>query len=294
MSTIQLLRSFVSQRLTVAVEEIIGMFERTITVYEEEIDRHRRLLGAEQLPAIKIALNTETGTNEGNPHANPNGGGLEECRQEGTFSVVLLTLMDADYRCLPVDVGGSGSNSDGGIFANSSLGQALQAGTLNVLAPCPLPSARVSQDIRPLIVSAEIPPEQQEWSSTLDQEDPEPPCIKEEQEEVWSSQEGEQLQGLEKADIPEFPLPPVTVKSEDDEENPQSSQLHHKQTEEYREADPPANSSPQKMEAEAVGEDCGGSESAFDLDVAGFLKAASDGDKTLHKEVRSIMTVPSH
>lgn len=61
MSTIQLLRSFVSQRLTVAVEEIIGMFERTITVYEEEIDRHRRLLGAEQLPAIKTALNTETG-----------------------------------------------------------------------------------------------------------------------------------------------------------------------------------------------------------------------------------------
>ncbi|XP_042262391.1 zinc finger protein 184-like isoform X1 [Thunnus maccoyii] len=202
MSTIQLLRSFVSQRLTVAVEEIIGMFERTITVYEEEIDRHRRLLGAEQLPAIKIALNTETG---------------------------------------------------------------------------------VSQDIRPLIVSAEIPPEQQEWSSTLDQEDPEPPCIKEEQEEVWSSQEGEQLQGLEKADIPEFPLPPVTVKSEDDEENPQSSQLHHKQTEEYREADPPANSSPQKMEAEAVGEDCGGSESAFDLDVAGFLKAASDGQFFLSK-----------
>ncbi|KAI3358990.1 hypothetical protein L3Q82_015372, partial [Scortum barcoo] len=34
-----------------------------------------------------------------------------------------------------------------------------------------------------------------------DQEDPEPPHIKEEQEEVWSSQEGEQLQGLEEADI---------------------------------------------------------------------------------------------
>lgn len=60
---------------------------------------------------------------------------------KGTFSVVLLALVDADYRFLAVDVGGFGSNSDGGIFANSSLGQALQAGTLNVPAPCPLPSA---------------------------------------------------------------------------------------------------------------------------------------------------------
>ena len=58
-----------------------------------------------------------------------------------TFSVVLLALVDADYWFLAVDVGGSMSNSDGGIFANSPLGQTLQAGTLNVPAPCPFPSA---------------------------------------------------------------------------------------------------------------------------------------------------------
>ncbi len=34
-----------------------------------------------------------------------------------------------------------GKNSVRGLFANSALGQALQAGTLNVPAPCPLPSA---------------------------------------------------------------------------------------------------------------------------------------------------------
>ncbi|KAK2821012.1 hypothetical protein Q5P01_023971 [Channa striata] len=44
--TIQVLRAFVSQRLTVAVEEIIGVLERTITEYEAEIERQRRLLGA--------------------------------------------------------------------------------------------------------------------------------------------------------------------------------------------------------------------------------------------------------
>lgn len=55
--------------------------------------------------------------------------------------MVLLALVDADCRFLAVDVGGFGSNSDGGIFANSCLGQALHAGTLHVPAPRPLPSA---------------------------------------------------------------------------------------------------------------------------------------------------------
>ncbi|XP_075931691.1 uncharacterized protein LOC142931583 isoform X3 [Anarhichas minor] len=85
--------------------------------------------------------------------------------------------------------------------------------------------------------------QQQEWSSSLDQEDPDTPHIKEEQEELWTSQEGEQLQGLEEADI-KFLFTPV--KSEDDEEEAQSSQLHQRQTE--------------QMEIEGDGEDCGGPE----------------------------------
>ncbi|XP_054461508.1 zinc finger protein 79-like [Anoplopoma fimbria] len=103
-----------------------------------------------------------------------------------------------------------------------------------------------------LVVKEEVPPEQQEWSSSLDQEEPEPPHIKEEQEELWTSQEGEQLQGLEEADITKFTFTPVPVKSEDDEEKPQSSQLHHRRTE--------------HMETEADGEDCGGPEPAWNSD----------------------------
>ncbi|XP_078123344.1 uncharacterized protein LOC144528555 [Sander vitreus] len=100
-----------------------------------------------------------------------------------------------------------------------------------------------------LVVKEEVSPEQQECSSSVDQKKPEPPPhIKEEQEELWSSQEGEQLQGLEEADITKFPFTPVPVKSEDDEEKAQSSQLHQRQT--------------QHMEAEADGEDCGGPEPA--------------------------------
>ncbi|XP_068589653.1 uncharacterized protein [Cebidichthys violaceus] len=74
-----------------------------------------------------------------------------------------------------------------------------------------------------LVVKEEVPPEQQEWSSSLDQEDPEPPHIKEDQEdpepphikedqeELRTSQEGEQLQGLEEADIIKFIFTPVKM-----------------------------------------------------------------------------------
>ncbi|XP_078123378.1 uncharacterized protein LOC144528577 [Sander vitreus] len=97
------------------------------------------------------------------------------------------------------------------------------------------------------VVKEEVAPEQQECSSGVDQQEPEPPPhIKEEQEERWSSQEGEQLQGLEEADITKYPFTPV--KSEDDEEEAQSSQFHQRKT--------------QHMEIEADGEDCGGPEPA--------------------------------
>ncbi|XP_054461506.1 zinc finger protein ZFP2-like [Anoplopoma fimbria] len=94
-----------------------------------------------------------------------------------------------------------------------------------------------------LVVKEEVTPEQQEWSSSLGQEDPEPPHIKEEHEELWTSQEGEQLPGLEEADT-KFSFTPL--KREEDEEEARSSQLHQRQTE--------------QMETEADGEDCGGPE----------------------------------
>ena len=70
----------------------------------------------------------------------PNSGSLFY-NYKGTFSTVLLAMVDAEYRFICVDVGGYGGNSDGGIFANSNLGRALQAGQLGVPAPSLLPSA---------------------------------------------------------------------------------------------------------------------------------------------------------
>uniref|UniRef100_UPI003AAE6A62 uncharacterized protein n=1 Tax=Centroberyx gerrardi TaxID=166262 RepID=UPI003AAE6A62 len=54
MSTVQCLRTFVNERLTAAAEEILGVFEKTIEVYEEEIDRQRRLLDIVWKPEIKL------------------------------------------------------------------------------------------------------------------------------------------------------------------------------------------------------------------------------------------------
>uniref|UniRef100_A0A3P9HJ23 DDE Tnp4 domain-containing protein n=1 Tax=Oryzias latipes TaxID=8090 RepID=A0A3P9HJ23_ORYLA len=77
---------------------------------------------------------------------------------KGTFSVVLLAVVDADYRFLVVDVGSYGSNSDGGIFANSVLGKALRDGTLNVPPPSELPGAPELGKVNHVIVADEAFP----------------------------------------------------------------------------------------------------------------------------------------
>uniref|UniRef100_A0A8C9YQM2 C2H2-type domain-containing protein n=2 Tax=Sander lucioperca TaxID=283035 RepID=A0A8C9YQM2_SANLU len=113
-------------------------------------------------------------------------------------------------------------------------------------------------DVQKVIVGEE---HQQEWSSSLDQEDTKPPNIKEEQEELRISQDGEQLQGLEEADITKFPFTPVPVKSED-EDKPQFSQLFQRQTE--------------QMKTEAGGEDSGGPEPAMNSDPDTHLQPDTD------------------
>ncbi|XP_032362447.1 zinc finger protein 32 isoform X4 [Etheostoma spectabile] len=116
-------------------------------------------------------------------------------------------------------------------------------------------------DVQKVIVGEE---HQQEWSTSLDQEDTKPPHIKEEQEELRISQDREQLQGLEEADITKFSFTHVPVKSEDDEEKPQFSQLHHRQTEEIK--------------TEADGEDCGGPEPAKKSDPDAHLQPDIDDE----------------
>ncbi|XP_033997800.1 zinc finger protein 664-like [Trematomus bernacchii] len=130
MSAVPSLREFVNERLTAAAEEILGVFERTIVEYEEEIDRQRRLLNI--LPTIKlhrIELPQQ-----------------HVCKEEEVFSEQQLCI--------------------------------------------------------------------QEKNSGLDQEDPEPPQIQEEQEELCSSEE----QLVLKQETDDFMLTPTYMESDHSED----------------------------------------------------------------------------
>ncbi|XP_061774144.1 gastrula zinc finger protein XlCGF57.1-like [Nerophis ophidion] len=71
----------------------------------------------------------------------------------------------------------------------------------------------------------ELPSQSQGQDSTLKQETPQPPRIKKEEEELWIIQEGECLLVPQEADLINFPLTVVSVKTEDDEEKPQPDNL---------------------------------------------------------------------
>jgi len=49
-----------------------------------------------------------------------------------TFSVVLLALVDANYKVTIIDVGGYGKSSDGGLSTRSILEKSLEAKTLYI------------------------------------------------------------------------------------------------------------------------------------------------------------------
>lgn len=59
------------------------------------------------------------------------------------FSEVLQAVSDANYRFICVDIGAFGKQSDGGIFANSSLYAHLQNKSLNIPKDKPLPQSNL-------------------------------------------------------------------------------------------------------------------------------------------------------
>ncbi|XP_050299931.1 uncharacterized protein LOC126738575 [Anthonomus grandis grandis] len=66
-----------------------------------------------------------------------------------SFSIVLLALIDANYRFIVVDVGSYRRSSDGGIFANLNLGKRLERNTLDIPDDANLPG---TQQLAPFVI----------------------------------------------------------------------------------------------------------------------------------------------
>jgi hypothetical protein len=66
------------------------------------------------------------------------------------FSIVLLALIDANYKFIAVDVGAYASCSDGGVSANSSLGTVLREGSLKLPPDKPMPHVNIGNEVFPL------------------------------------------------------------------------------------------------------------------------------------------------
>ena len=69
---------------------------------------------------------------------------------KGTFSIVLLALVDANYNFLYVDIGGNGKISDGGVFPECTLSRSIERDLLEIPAP-----RKVGEDILPYVIAAD-------------------------------------------------------------------------------------------------------------------------------------------
>ena len=75
------------------------------------------------------------------PLINPFNSGSSYVNYKSFFSIVLLVLVDADYKFLYVSVGCQGCISDGGVFKNSELYCLLVSGEIS------LPDSRQLPDL---------------------------------------------------------------------------------------------------------------------------------------------------
>ncbi|XP_041830689.1 cilia- and flagella-associated protein 251-like [Melanotaenia boesemani] len=127
---------------------------------------------------------------------------------------------------------------------------------------------------QPMVIKEEI---LDECDSNLDQKDPELLNIKEDEEKDWISQEEEMFDGQNKSDTSGLFFS-AAVKTEDDEEEPQPSQLQQIKTEDNSETEPPSTNSAIRNKTEPGG-DCGGPEQVGNPAPNGYSE--SDGQQLM-------------
>jgi len=68
----------------------------------------------------------------------PTGTGSQHFNYKHYFSIVLLAVVDSNYKFLYIDVGSFGKDSDSTIFKNSTLWNLLITNKLNIPESCPI------------------------------------------------------------------------------------------------------------------------------------------------------------
>ncbi|XP_037577053.2 uncharacterized protein LOC119459316 [Dermacentor silvarum] len=70
----------------------------------------------------------------------PKNSGTMYFNYKGTYSIVLLAIVDSDYKFVVVDIGAYGKQSDGGVLQQSQFGQRLEQGQLQLPRSLALPN----------------------------------------------------------------------------------------------------------------------------------------------------------
>ncbi|KAL4007688.1 hypothetical protein ACER0C_001540 [Sarotherodon galilaeus] len=196
MSSAQYLREFIKERLTAVCEEIFSEVQKTIVQYEEEINRQHRLLDISRKPDRNSHItdfprqrdcNEEEERNSSLDQEDPEPPQIKEEQEE------LCSSQEGEQLGLKKEAEG--------IIVWTREEQIRVLGTI---CKPEIKLHRIDLQQQHVCDEEKIVRGQQvcnqERNSSLDQEDPVPPQIKDEQEELCSSQEGQQLGLKQEAD----------------------------------------------------------------------------------------------
>ncbi|XP_008273904.1 zinc finger protein 568-like isoform X2 [Stegastes partitus] len=208
MSSVQNLRELINERLTATAEEIFREFEKTIVQYEEEIDRQRRLLDIIWKPEThtvdlpqqyvcqkkEVLADKQRSNRERNSSLDQENSGPVQIKEEQED---LSTSQEGEPLVLKQEA--------------------------DMLVQCKSKYLLQQHVCTEQMSLAEQLPCNQERNSSLDKEDLEAPQIKEEQEELCTNVDGEQLVVKLETDI--FMVTPTNKESDHKELEQNSDQL---------------------------------------------------------------------
>ncbi|XP_063325692.1 golgin subfamily A member 6-like protein 26 isoform X2 [Pelmatolapia mariae] len=229
MSSVQYLREFIKERLTAVCEEIFSEVEKTIVQHEEEINRQHRLLDISRKPdrnshIIDLPRQHDCEEEEGLDEE-------QDCNQERNSSLDQEDPEPPQIKEEQEELCSSQEGEQPGLKQESEgiiiWTDEEQLRQMETIWKPEIKLYRIDVVQQHGFEEEEVLTDQQvcnqERNSSLDQEDPEPLKIKEEQEELCSSKEGEQLGLKQEADV--FMVTPAYEESSHSEPEPKSEQL---------------------------------------------------------------------